>query len=341
MHAPNVHVGGGRQLLRGLLRALEARGGYAAILDERFDAGFELARATNVIRVRPRITQRLAAEFRLKGLARAGSTVLCFANLPPLFRLHARVYLFLQNRYLCSDASLAGFPASARMQLTVERRWMRWRAANVDVILVQTASVQREVERHVNRPARVLPFLPDRALVDADSRRRPGDPDSMRFLYVASGEPHKNHRRLIEAWRTLAEAGLRPSLLLTIDPDRHNPLAVEVDTFTKRHGLKIRNLGVLPPSELTRWYGEADALIYPSFMESFGLPLLESSAAGLPIIAAERDYVRDVVNPVETFDPDSPLSVARAVRRFMGRADPPQQPLSAEAFVQRLLEPDA
>ena len=44
-----------------------------------------------------------------------------------------------------------------------------------------------------------------------------------------------------------------------------------------------------------------------------GMSGLEAARAGLPIVAAERDYVRDIVTPAETFDPGSPVSIARAV----------------------------
>ena len=77
--------------------------------------------------------------------------------------------------------------------------------------------------------------------------------------------------------------------------------------------------------------------IYPSTLESFGLPLLEARAAGLPIITGELDYVRDIVDPDETFDPNSPLSMARAVKRFLGRPERRLPADDAERFLERLL----
>ena len=59
------------------------------------------------------------------------------------------------------------------------------------------------------------------------------------------------------------------------------------------------------------------ALIYPSKIESFGMPLIEAQILNIPVIASELDYVRDIVVPSETFDPNSPLSIARAVKRFL------------------------
>jgi glycosyltransferase involved in cell wall biosynthesis len=72
--------------------------------------------------------------------------------------------------------------------------------------------------------------------------------------------------------------------------------------------------------------------------ETFGLPLLEATMLGIPVIAGEVDFVRDVCVPQQTFDPDSPRSIARAVRRFLGNgAEAPAMYLSAEEFVERLL----
>jgi glycosyltransferase involved in cell wall biosynthesis len=69
------------------------------------------------------------------------------------------------------------------------------------------------------------------------------------------------------------------------------------------------------------------------------LPLLEAARARLPIVAAERDYVRDIVTPAETFDPESPVSIARAVRRFLRCPEEPMFVMSASEFLEQLLRP--
>ena len=65
--------------------------------------------------------------------------------------------------------------------------------------------------------------------------------------------------------------------------------------------------------------------------------MLEARAAGLPIITGELDYVRDIVDPDETFDPRSPLSIARAVRRFLDRPEERLRADDASRFLERLL----
>lgn len=337
VHAPSVHVGGGKELLSTLIEAADGHHDYVAVLDERFASRAELRHAAGVVRVRPRIMDRLAAEWQLRSLARRGARVLCFGNLPPLFRLSAKVYLYIQNRYLIGDESLGDWPPLARTRLTLERWWLRLRLRNADVIVVQTATMATLVREKFGREALVAPFLPAGTPPSASPVTPMRDPERAAFLYVASGEPHKNHLRLIEAWRILAQEGLRPALWLTLDRARDPELVASVEKQTAADGLLISNFGTLSRADLTRLYGTATALIYPSTLESFGLPLLEARAAGLPIITGELDYVRDIVDPDETFDPNSPLSMARAVKRFLGRPERRQPADDAERFLERLL----
>jgi len=79
------------------------------------------------------------------------------------------------------------------------------------------------------------------------------------------------------------------------------------------------------------------AVIYPSRFESFGLPLIEARLAGVPVLAGELDYVRDVLDPEESFDPESPLSIARAVKRFLRKQEQPLPILSAGDFIEKII----
>jgi glycosyltransferase involved in cell wall biosynthesis len=142
----------------------------------------------------------------------------------------------------------------------------------------------------------------------------------------------------MRAWELLADEGLRPSLCLTV-PDRGFPeLAAEIARCTAKAGLNVRNLGTLAAAEMHSLYRHSGALIYPSRFESLGLPLIEARAAGIGILAGELDYVRDSLDPDETFDPSSPVSIARAVKRHLGRPDPPLPLVGPEEFLQRVIE---
>lgn len=328
-HAPNVHQGGGGTLLRLALQGVGPAQPCVLIADRRFEVN-GLPEHIAFERFAPTIAGRLSAELRLGSLAGPGDAVLCMGNLPPLFSSQARVLLFLQNRYLCENLPLHGFGWRTRLRIAAERIWLRQRLRSGMRILVQTATMRQSVQRSLGTDALIMPF----AAAAGTAPRHAGNTGIPRFLYPASAEPHKNHATLIEAWRLLRQQDVSAELHLTID--RNTPLAATIE-HERARGLSIVNHGQLAPADLAILYRDSTALIFPSLFESYGLPLLEAQAAGLPIVAAERDYVRDSTVPAQTFDPESPLSIARAVRRLLGNPDLPEPPLSPEDFIMRVV----
>lgn len=343
IHAINVHQGGGRTLLDALLRSA-LKPGTTALLDARMPLPSAMLATTKIVKVNPSIPSRLLAEYRLRALARPDDIILCFGNLAPLFNMVGRVVVFVQNRYLIENISLGRLSIKDRMRLRCERIWFRMRAGTVDEFVVQTPSMKDGLVQYLSRiktkPGlclRVQPFVsgePQSFQAKADDAN---DTTAVYdFIYVASGEPHKNHYRLIEAWIRLAQEGVRPSLALTIDAEKFSELCDWIEAQKQLHHLRIENKGVLLTSQVADLYQCTGALIYPSNLESFGLPLIEARNAGLAVLAGELDYVRDVLNPDETFDPNSAVSIARAVKRFRRMEEPTLQIVDAGTFVDSL-----
>ena len=93
----------------------------------------------------------------------------------------------------------------------------------------------------------------------------------------------------------------------------------------------------LTPAQLKELYQQSRALVYPSTFESFGLPLIEARQAGIAILAGELDYVRDLVDPEETFDPGSPVSIARAIKRFLRVSEASLNVLDAKTYLAKVM----
>ena len=337
-HAPNVHTGGGLRLLLDVLAAAPATLRWAQ-LDARVAGKAELPAETAVLYVPKSLTGRLAAEWRLFREAKIEDTVIAFNGLPPLFPVRAKTFVFLQNVLLVQDGTPKGYPLPVQARLMFERLWFRLIRRNSIQYVVQTPSMADVLRRRVGDRAvvTVAPFMP-RASDTKSISSQCAAGRAHHFVYVATGDVHKNHRRLLEAWTLLAARGERPNLALTIDRQRYPELCAKIDAAVAEHGLRIENLGALSFDAIKELYEASEALIFPSLTESFGLPLVEAAAAGLPILAPEVDYVRDVVVPAETFDPASALSIARAVLRFLGRAEPPLRPMTAEDFLAGIAE---
>jgi hypothetical protein len=104
------------------------------------------------------------------------------------------------------------------------------------------------------------------------------------------------------------------------------------------YALNVTNIGVVEHERIKSLFHHVGALIYPSTFESFGLPLIEARQENLTILASELDYVRDIVDPEQSFDPYSPVSIARATKRHLNLKEPKLPLLSAVEFTQYLSE---
>lgn len=347
IHAANVHQGGGKALLDAILQSEASEYTRFLIADTRMNIAPSVIDEKFVKRVAPSLSQRFKAEAWLGKSIVKEDTLLCFGNLPPLFRSQGRVVVFVQNKYLLENTSLSNFSWKTRLRIEIERLWFITKAKYVDEFIVQTPTMKAALQARLSGLAgrkmsradiKILPFVKS---VGGYSRRVATVPDpsaeSKSFMYVASGEPHKNHRELIEAWCVLSVEGLLPELVLTLDGRAFAELCDWIDQKKSAFGLRINNMGVLTHDQVRRLYDESDALINPSTFESLGLPLIEARQAGLPVLAPELDYIRDVLDPDETFDPASPRSIARAVKRFMGISDTPLPLMNATGFIEQVL----
>jgi glycosyltransferase involved in cell wall biosynthesis len=336
IHATNVHLGGGRSLLLALLKSLDDRVTFVLSLDERMPIPEGMADNVQIKRVKPSVIERFKAEKWLSRHVASEDIVLCFGNLPPLFKLSGHTAVFVQNRYLIDDVKLNGFVVKERLRITIERLWLSSKMSNVSEFVVQTPTMKRLLEKIIrkNIPIRVLPFVAEpKGYARQLAQVKVQDEIVYDFVYVASGLPHKNHRRLIEAWCLLAEEGLFPSLCMTLDEAHFVGLCSGIEEMRQQYGLKVNNAGELPHQDVLALYKRAGALIYPSTFESFGLPLIEARQASLSILAPELDYIRDILDPEEVFDPESSVSIARAVKRFIGVDEQVLPLLNAREFI--------
>lgn len=321
LFAPNVGSGGGLVLLRALLDGDWSGATVTAFLDARARERLQsLPSNITTIWCRPSLLGRLRAEYELARFSTQEHLVLCFHNLPPLLAKRGTTHCFVQNANLVGLIPPSSLDLRLRLRYFLERSIARLGKRRVAKYLVQTPTMREALLCWYGPgapPVVVAPFFDLTKLLAVRNgqigiRERRWD-----FVYVSDGPPHKNHRRLFQAWRLLAEQGDFPTLALTLHPERDVALRKELSDLVERYALRIEDLGQMPHAELLETYHQAGALLFPSLAESFGMPLIEAAVVGLPIIASELDYVRDICDPVETFNPNSERSIARAVRRFL------------------------
>ena len=123
------------------------------------------------------------------------------------------------------------------------------------------------------------------------------------FVCVSTLEPRKNHRLLLEVWRALAaRMGERtPELVLVgqrgwmYDELVH---ALQHDDVARRH---VREVGDCSDEQLRTWLLGAQALLMPSLVEGFGLPVAEALGCGVPVVASRLPVYREFAGEVPDY----------------------------------------
>ena len=130
------------------------------------------------------------------------------------------------------------------------------------------------------------------------------------LLYPARAWPHKNHRRLLEAFALLR--GERPELRLVLTGGGSLGALPE--------GVEAR--GRVDDDELADLYRRASALVFPSLYEGFGQPPLEAMASGCPVACSNVASLPEVVgDAARLFDPYDPEAIAAAVDDVLAQAE--------------------
>jgi glycosyltransferase involved in cell wall biosynthesis len=311
INASNVHSGGASILLNYFLNEADFSkySSITLILDTRYIITNKLSPKFTVMRVKPTLLGRIWNEVKICSFK---GDILCFGNLPLLFAGLKNTTVFLHNALYFEPKLCSKFEPKVRLRLFIESFLFRIKLKAVSKFLVQSPHMKQRLCDISVDPKKIIvaPFAPvnfkDKTINSSDS-----------FLCVSSGDAHKNVMNLILAWEILARDGITPHLLLTLDQNLYPSLVDSIQLKIDQSRLNITNLGIIGHDEINDVYRAGAALIFPSLIESFGLPLIEARAFGVDILAPELDYVRDVVSPDETFDPLSPLSISRAVKRYL------------------------
>lgn len=309
IHAPNIHTGGGRTLLLALLSDLKTTQQGILIIDQRFELPDNIPAAFSIKQISATFWGRFKAELLLKQLATPQSNVLCFGNLPPLFKLSAKTSVFFQNRLLLKGEPIVGFNLWTHSRIIIERHWFKWFSSHADEIITQTQSMQIATQKQLNHPnVSIATLLPNMNTLKTKPQQAIYD-----FIYVTNNLPHKNNEKLIEAWCLLAKEGLFPSLHLTLDNNKH------IEKMKTYYKLNIQCLGKLPHKQLLESYQNYRALIFPSLCETIALPLIEAKNAGIAVLVSDLDYAQAIIVPDELFNPTSAVSIMKAVKNFINQ----------------------
>ena len=141
--------------------------------------------------------------------------------------------------------------------------------------------------------------------------------DSKLFFYPARAEMYKNHEIVIEACRKLKDAGVDGyRVIFTISADDG---VYALKLIHQSEGLPIDYIGTVPYEKMWDYYSKS-ILLFPSYLETCGLPLLEAQASQAWILASDMPFSHEALDGYpnkEFFVYDSADNLAEKMKEFI------------------------
>lgn len=171
--------------------------------------------------------------------------------------------------------------------------------------------------RYHVRSRRFVTTYPAVDILSAQPKIIPRLKDAKFILYVGSAYPFKNLDRLVDAFSQLHQQNL----------DLHLVFAGKQDYFYKQLQSRVRDskiqnvlfLGFVPDGQLLWLYKNAQAFVFPSLSEGFGLPGLEAMSQGLAVASSKASCLPEIYGQsAHYFDPEDANDISRKINDVLG-----------------------
>jgi glycosyltransferase involved in cell wall biosynthesis len=191
-------------------------------------------------------------------------------------------------------------------------------------VMADSHSTREDLIELLNVPAERIDVVPlglgsvrrEQPLSEREVRARLDLGEGAVVLSLSAKRAHKNLLALIEAFVRLPAAG-RPVLVLPGYPTAHE---AELRERARALGIEsdVRFPAWISPAELEGLWAIADAFVFPSLYEGFGLPVLEAMARGVPVACSNASSLPEVAGEAALlFDPHDESAIAEALRRLL------------------------
>ncbi|MDB9494020.1 glycosyltransferase family 1 protein [Spirulina major CS-329] len=235
------------------------------------------------------------------------------------------VFPFKQSRQVLTlyDVTFARYPQYVNQVVQQYERRVRQCLGWTDLVITISDSSKRDIVRYLGvDPDRVwvTPLASRYTSADVQTLIRntdlpaPFNHPTPYLLFVSTIEPRKNVISLIRAFNYLKEHHHIPHQLVLIGRKGwlYEPIFEAIERSPYRED--IHHLNYVSDQLVAQYYHHADAVVYPSHYEGFGLPVLEAMMFGAPVITSNTSSLPEVAGDAAVMiNPDDPLELAEGI----------------------------
>ncbi|HEX5423399.1 MAG TPA: glycosyltransferase family 1 protein [Candidatus Acidoferrales bacterium] len=141
-------------------------------------------------------------------------------------------------------------------------------------------------------------------------------PYELPYPYLLCVSNRKGHKNELQTLQSFARAKLDPAVTLVFTGEPTEALVSAMGRFQISH--RVHFVGRITDKDLPSLYRGAQALVFVSLYEGFGLPVLEAMACGTPVVTSKSSALPEVAGDAALLvDPESPEEIAEALERVM------------------------
>lgn len=137
------------------------------------------------------------------------------------------------------------------------------------------------------------------------------------FFYPASAVSYKNHKIILDALRVIDTSKYSNfKFIFTLNGNESNDIKI---MYEERKKYNFNFIGSMNYEAVIKMYSQS-ILIFPSYIETFGLPLLEARTIGAPIIAADCNFAREICDNydmISYFKYDDKIALSKIILYYM------------------------
>lgn len=165
----------------------------------------------------------------------------------------------------------------------------------VDITIVQTEWMKEALIKKANiQEEKIIIQKPD-ITSNYIGKYKDSKENRKRFFYPATAFTYKNHMTLLRAINYAQNSGLKNYEVIFTIESNENEYTRKLYDYTLKNNLHAKFEGPISRDDVFEMYTKS-VLIFPSYVESFGLPLLEARMTGTYILASDCPFSHEILN---------------------------------------------
>ncbi|WP_148263600.1 glycosyltransferase family 4 protein [Legionella drancourtii] len=175
-------------------------------------------------------------------------------------------------------------------------------------IITNSQATRQELMHYAQQTKQQMPSAEVALLASGILAKSPGTRplDKPYFVILSTIEPRKNHLLLLQIWRSLFQRLGQQTPHLFVIGQRGWECENVLDLLERCHYLQdvVTEISYCQDADLVTYIHHSQALLFPSFIEGYGLPLVEALTMGVPVIASDLSVFREIAgNTPEYLNP--------------------------------------